>query len=344
MDLKHLDDIKINFIVGIGRSGSTLLVSILNQHPNCISTPELHHFIRFYRKYKNISFVSESLVSDYKNYLELFFSYKVNPLIGPGNYTILDSLKVGEKITYSQLTKLIYLGMYGEKGITNDITVIVDKNPYYTLQLDKILKIFPDAKFIALARDYRGFLLSNIQSKKIGTFEKSTYYHALTWNLFMSKIIAFKNTHNDKIKIIKYEDLVANKEIVVKDMFNYIGLSYIEKVFDFHKTMEKKLSQLHASDKNYERMFNKITTLSNPINKNRVSDWETKLTKNQLKVCDIISIKYARILGYSPRSNYSGIDIYLIYLKCIPSYFKVKIFEWMKSPELHFYYHYKINK
>lgn len=344
MDLKKLDDIKINFIVGIGRSGSTLLVSILNQHPNCISTPELHHFIRFYKKYRNINCVSESLITDYKNYLDLFFTYKVNPLIGPKNNTLLDSLKVGEKISYSQLTKLIYLGMYGDKGLSNDITVIVDKNPYYTLQLDKITKIFPDAKFIALVRDYRGFLLSTIQSKKIGTFKKTPYYHALTWNLFMSKIIGFKKQYPDRIKIIRYEDLVSNKEMVIRDLFNFIGLSFHEGVFDFYKNMKEKLSSINPNDKNYTRMLNKLQNLSSPVNISRIDDWKSNLSSEEIKICDTLCSTYGTYFGYEKETKHTFFDLIKYKIIAFPDFIKVKIYEVLRSPELHLYYIYKIKK
>ena len=112
---QKLDKIELHFIVGIGRSGSTLLTTLLNQTESCISVPEIHHFIRFYNKYKSISTVSKQVIVDYKSYIELFFKYKNNPLVGPVNYTLIDSLKIGDKITYSQLTKLVYLGLYGEK-------------------------------------------------------------------------------------------------------------------------------------------------------------------------------------------------------------------------------------
>jgi len=344
MDLQKLDDIKINFIIGIGRSGSTLLVSILNQHPNCISTPELHHFIRFYKKYKNVNFVSESLISDYKNYLDLFFSYKVNPLIGPKNNTLLNSLKVGEKISYSQLTKLIYLGMYGDKGLSNDIAVIVDKNPYYTLQINKITEVFPDAKFIALVRDYRGFLLSNIQSKKIGTYKKTPYYYALAWNLFMDKIIILKKQHPDKIKIIKYEDLVANKEIIIKDLFKYLGLSYNENVFDFYKSMGENLSSINPADKNYDRMLNKLGNLSLPVNISRTDDWKNKLSFKEIKISDTLCSNYGTYFGYKKETKHTLFDIVKLKILSFPDFIKVKIFEFLKSPELHLYYIYKTKK
>lgn len=52
MNLELLDTIKINFIIGTGRSGTTLLVVLLNQLKNCIATPEIHHFIFFIKNIK----------------------------------------------------------------------------------------------------------------------------------------------------------------------------------------------------------------------------------------------------------------------------------------------------
>ena len=64
MDLKRLDDIKINFIVGVPRSGTTLLSVLLNQYPNCLSLPEVHQLTYFYKKYKNITTITKTLKED----------------------------------------------------------------------------------------------------------------------------------------------------------------------------------------------------------------------------------------------------------------------------------------
>ncbi len=231
MDLKKLDDIKINFIIGPGRSGTTLLVVLLNNQSNCISTPEIHHFIYFYKKYKNIQTVSLDLIEDYKGYLTEFFKYKKNPLIGPMNATLINELRIGEQINYAQFTKLIYLSLYGQKGITNEIHVVVDKNPYYTFHIDKIIQVFPNAKFLALIRDYRAYALSNMQSQKPWISKKSAFYYGHVWNLFLRKIADGKRKHGDAVKIVKYEDLVTNKHQCIKDIMEFFGLIYSESVF-----------------------------------------------------------------------------------------------------------------
>ena len=80
MDFSKYDKIDIHFIIGPGRSGTTLLAMILNQHPNCISTPELKHFVYFYKKYKGITSINKELLEDLSKYFAVVGVTKKNIL------------------------------------------------------------------------------------------------------------------------------------------------------------------------------------------------------------------------------------------------------------------------
>ena len=340
MDLKKLDDIKINFIIGPGRSGTTLLVVLLNNQSNCISTPEIHHFIFFYKKYKDIQSVSLELIEDFKNYLSDFFKYKKNPLIGPVNYTLIDRLNIGDTITYAQFTKLIYLSLYGEKGIANEINVIVDKNPYYTLHIDNIIRIFPQAKILALLRDYRAYALSNMQSQKPWVTKKSPFYYGHVWNLFLRKITEGKRKYSNSVKVMKYEDLVINKTQSVKEIMEFFGLAYSESVFDFHLAMKQKITDMNIPAE-YERMIKKINDLSSPINADRVSSWQKGLLAKDREKLDYISGDIGMLYGYEPQNTASFYKKCSFWFQQLPYYFRVKLYEIASSPKIHFYLMYK---
>ena len=340
MELKSLDNIPLHFIVGIGRGGSTLLVTLLNEYPDCIATPEIHHFIFFYKKYRHVSFVTEELQADYKSYIDAFFKHKNNPLIGPPDNTLLEALKPGEPITYSQLTKLIYLGLYGNKGIRGPIRVIVDKNPFYMLQIDKLTKVFPNARFIGLIRDYRGFTLSYMQSSKPGAARKSIFYYLYAWNLCVSELLKAQQTLGNRLKVVCYEDMALKKEEVVKEIFEFLGLPNDPAIFNFHDAMQAKLNRIHPSDKNYARMQKKITDLSSPIHAGRVYAWKESLSPKNQMICDLFSGQLGKQFGYTS-TTHAGIGNRLFYrLLSFPAWIKVLVFKWMRSPELHFYYKY----
>ena len=60
MNFSKYDKINIHFIIGPGRSGTTLLAMIFNNHKDCVSAPEIKHFVYFYKKHKNITHISKS--------------------------------------------------------------------------------------------------------------------------------------------------------------------------------------------------------------------------------------------------------------------------------------------
>lgn len=341
MDLSTLDSIQIHFIVGPGRTGTTLLVALLNECPDCISTPEIHHFVYFYKKYKNIKAVSSDMIADYKAYLELFFDHKNNPLIGPPDHELIDALHIGQPITYARLTKLIYLGLFGRKGIDQKIRFIIDKNPYYTLKIDMIMQVFPGAKILALTRDYRAYILSNMQSRRPSVTEKSVLYYACVWNLYMRYVAKAEKTYGQAVKVVRYESLALEKEVTMKEIMLFFGLEYSEAVFDFHISMKEKIKLIRIPEKTYDRMMKKIKDLSSPINPSRVDAWKSALSPYDTGQAELISGSLGSRYGYLRTTRVSPLKKMFFYLLALPSYARVKAFEILRSTELHFYYIYK---
>lgn len=343
MDLSRLDTIKINFIIGPGRSGTTLLVVLLNNLQNCISTPEIHHLLYFFKKYRKIQKVSPQVISDYKKYLNYYFEIKKSPLIGPLNMSLIDSLQIGQPITYGELSKLIYLSLYGEKGISYDINVIMDKNPYYTFHIDKIKEVFPEAKFLALIRDYRAYALSNVQSQKPWVAKKSYLYYAHVWSLHLRKISSGKKKYGDDLKIIKYEDLAINKEETFKEIMSFLKIDYTEAIFDFHIAMKEKIKNLYIPSQ-HERMIKKINDLSSPINSSRVYTWQQSLSDENMKRLEFVCEKIGMNYNYFPLKKITVLQKIKYTIIQLPILIRVKLFEVLNSSRIHFHLNYKKNK
>lgn len=333
----RLNKVKINFIVGHARSGTTLLMVILNQHKNCISTPEIHHFVYFYKKYRHVNLVSSQLITDYKTYINRFLDLKRSPLIGPFNETLFDQLKIGEPITYAEITKLAYLSLYGEKGTSNEINVIVDKNPYYTFHIDKIFEVFPDAQVLATVRDYRAYILSNRQSQLPLVKPKSVYYYAMAWNCYIRNIEQAKNKYGNQFKVLRYEDLVESKDLKVKSIVEYFGLSYSDKLLDFYVDMKEKITANKELVNQHERIMKKMYDLSLPINPQRVNSWKEKLSPQEIEMADVICSGMAKSLGYFPIQPMSISQKLYHRILALPAFVRVKAFEVLNSPALFFY-------
>jgi hypothetical protein len=337
MDLNYLDKININFIIGAGRSGTTLLALIINHHPNCISTPELKHFLYFYKKYKNMTEVTQNLLDDLREYFTVVGANKKNVLFNIEDNFYLKNLTIGLKMSYAQLTKYIYVGFFSSVKNMNEITCIVDKNPFYTFHTDKILDVFPDSKFVCIMRDYRAFVLSNRQSQKPFIMVKSVAYYAYAWKEHARKIIQLKQTHPEKLLVVNYEKLVLNKETEIGRIFDFIRVAYSPSVFDFHKTLAEKTAALKPEGKVTERAIKKIMDLSKPINSDRVDSWKKSLTTFQQKNAEYICDEEGTFFGYLANNVPSLMEKLTICLISIPGRIRVTLFYLLNSVRIHHY-------
>ena len=198
---------QIIFVVGMPRSGTSLVEQILSSHKDVYGAGELPF----------MGSLAEKLF--FKNDFELI--YKEFSEIDHSN---LDQIK---KKYFNNLS--IY--NFNEK-------CVVDKAPLNFKWIGLILKIMPNSKIIHCRRDPMDVCWSNYKnffsSKKLNftnKFENLAKYYSFYIDLmdFWSK--QFK----DKIYHLDYEKIVNNSEDEIKKIINYCGIDWDENCLTFYK-------------------------------------------------------------------------------------------------------------
>ena len=329
--LKKPNNIKIHFIIGSGRSGTTLLFHILNNHKNCVSSPEFKHLLLFYKKYHDMKEVTAELLKDVEQFgtimkdaddMSDYYDYSNSKF----------SLTLGEKINYFEFCKRVYYVLANNKENTNQITTIIDKNPNYTLYVDKLNTILPDAKFLCAIRDYRSYVLSNIQSKGYNAKHLPIQYHALVWMFYNKLVLNIKNKYFDKVKIIKYETLVSEKEVSLKEICYFFNIEYDLTTLNFQSSIKQ-----NDDKQRHERITNKMNALSKPINTDRLESWKGVFTNFQLKVIDFWCGNVGGEFGYKTTTKINLFESIAILLISFPYYIRVWTYFKLKSVRLDFY-------
>ena len=323
----------INFIIGMGRSGTTLLTSILNAHSNIYASPE-NNFLLFLAHYLNSK--NEFNKEDIK-YINQILKLNTNTTltVWKGKIETNES-----SLTKEQLIHQIYMSSSIQTKV-KEVKAIYDKNPEYTVHVDVLKTIFPDAKYIAITRNY----LDNIASrKKFGRKLKkqltssdwvSVYILAISWNYYNKKIIRMLG--KEKIYHIRYEDLVEEPVPTLKRLFDFIEIPYEDDVLNYHQNIDLK-SKINSSQLSETQ---KITVkemhgnLEKPISNKRVGVWQQQLTKRQRYVCDVICRKTAEKLGYSDPKEYSL--FYQISISIISIPFKITYHSYLILKDLKYY-------
>lgn len=295
---KTVADIPFFFIIGRPRSGTYLLRSLFDAHPNVTIPTECPMIVNLYPKYGHkTSWQRKDLL---RFYHDVCFH-------GAFRKWDLDKEKLKESLLnyegkhrFQTLIKVVYL--HSESSFPKeDISLIGDKNPVYSTNTEKVLKAFPEAKYIHLTRDYR----DNLHSIKKVDFE-APYVPliAYRWMFSARKILKIKQAHPDQFLTIRYEDLVSAPKKHWKEIADFLGIHYDESVFDFYKYRDASFK--NHPDKEVKKYHQ---SLSDPINTKKIGVWRKTLSEKEVRMCDYVVGKYAELSGYERKFKESSIQL-----------------------------------
>ena len=210
------------FIVGMPRSGTSLVEQIISSHEEVYGAGEL-------------DFLSRSIVKEIQTELygagELdFLSKNIFKEIKTAHIKKIDSKAFYKKITDNYYDSLSSL------NISKDI--FTDKMPLNFRFVGFILSAFPEAKIVHLKRDpiatcwsiYKHYFTSNGNGFASNFDDLASYYL-----MYKSLMDFWHKTFPINIYDISYEDLTLNQEKETRKLLDYCNLSWDESCLNFHK-------------------------------------------------------------------------------------------------------------
>jgi len=299
LTIHEIEKIPIVFIIGRGRSGTSLLQTIFDAHPSVITANESVFILHLKQKYSRVKIWSEDKINEFivDLYKDLKFLHLWNV-----DQTLLRnkiSLYPISEISFSILCKLVYLSVKSPFS-KSKIALIVDKNPIYSFFIDELIELFPNAKFIHLIRDYRDNVISSRKAFGI----KSVTVLAQRWkrqNLYIDKMNV---KHKSIFHLVQYESLVRDAEDTVKEICIFSGILYNQSMLNFHHTTNKIYKENDRENTLLNSIVNKIhLNLLNPINTSQIDKWKVELTKSEIELIDFIAGDYAIKYNYHPTTN-----------------------------------------
>lgn len=190
------------FIVGMPRSGTSLVEQILSTHSLVYGAGELD----FMRKEVNkiLLKIQDNKSIDTNNISDL----KINYIKSLDNMDILES-------------------------------IVVDKMPHNFLYIGFILQAFPDAKIIHTKRDamaicwsmYKNFFPSKALAFSFDMKDLASFYH-----LYDDMMKFWNELYPDKIYNLEYEKLTEYQEEETRKLLEYCELPWEDACLEFHKT------------------------------------------------------------------------------------------------------------
>lgn len=290
---------------------------MLNQHSGILSTTENDFLLYYLKDFFNADLsdknIKEKLISGLlkrKNKVTTIWRLDRN-MIESGE-TFSDYFH-----SYTDFCKWCYL-VYGKKYFGKyQPLMIVDKNPVYTLHIKTLITHFPDSKFIALVRDYRDVISS--QKRFFGLFKLMPMY-GYSWKLNNELIYECSKKYQDKIMVVKYEDLVKTPGMAIKAICGFLNTEYEPGMLEYHKNLAPFIEQISkifsaAQKKGMQEMFGLI---GQPVTEERIGAGMRVLSKSQIRIADFIAGRTGCKFGYLPKYNFNFFEKILLHILTFP--------------------------
>lgn len=276
--IKSLDLSPI-IILGVPRSGTTLLRVLLDSHSQVAGPPETPWILGSYHPETSFRTLTETLCN--------VFTGPVKNLEGITEKVIFDSIR------QSILNILeVYLNTRGKEKI-------VLKTPDDIYYLEFLLQLFPDAKYLHIHRDGRDVAHSTINKKKDffgeafqkGYGEINFYNSVKRWVEWEEKIRkTFKRKSKNQYHRVSYESLINKPKNTLTSICEFMEISFELEMLDY-----KQFSHEYP---NYEAgsfdVRNKTT-----IEKNNSGKWKGNIDAVDLEKVHKEFGKFIKRYGYA---------------------------------------------
>lgn len=260
------DKMKPIFVGGAQRSGTTMLASMIGNHPKIICVPEAQFIVSVYKEKEknNYSYLKTYELIKENKYFKYFWRFNSKD----DNFISNNINKVDD---YSELINLIIRAYCKKNNIKKDFDYWVTHDPHNIINSNYLNSVFINSKFIHIIRDGRAVARS-LKNVDFGVHE--TYFTANMWLKQVSLAISTQMLldKQELFFMVKYEDILEFPEKRLETIADFIGVNY-------------NSNMIFGSDYKNPKVNSKIHSLvGKKPNKNRKNIWKKQLSKKEIKI------------------------------------------------------------
>jgi hypothetical protein len=285
-------DVPIPFVVGVPRSGTTLLRLMLDAHPDLAIPPETFFVPAVAR-----------LAADPDNGGAQFVDALVSSRVWPDFHLAADDLAAAvariDPFTMRAGLQCFYLLYAARLGKTR----WGDKTPGYNTMMTLIESVVPDVHFIHVVRDGRDVALSH-RTANFWWAGDNVGDHARYWRdaIYEARRQA---TVCRRVIEVRYEDLIRQTTATLTRICEFISLPYHPRMAEFHRFSGERLDEfvdLKRQDgsvvKPREERLALHARTRHPPDERRIGRWRTDLTPDEQRAYAAIAGDLLQELGY----------------------------------------------
>lgn len=318
---EELNKISLFFIIGRSRTGTTLLRSMLDVHPRLMVPLECTFMLQLARKYNHIKSWDDKVIAAYLRDLKktwLFYDLQVNDI------KLEEFLcRHAKELNYITVCKAVLMHSPVSTKKT-DLIWVGDKNPSYSVHFDRIFRIFGNqCKYIFMIRDYRDQFVS---LRKAGIEIPGIAVSTKRWVAAFKSFERHSRENAGVFYFLKYEDLVAHPEAMLKEICAFLGILYDPSMLHFNENP----AVLHEK---YSRQIAEgiHQSLLDPVSMDKAGVWKSQLDEQKTGIADFIAGKNSKHAGYEGSGIINPLKYFVLSLPGVILYYFVHFSEKLVS-------------
>ncbi|WP_215607695.1 sulfotransferase family protein [Leptothoe spongobia] len=270
------------FVVGMPRSGTTLLTTMLSAHPHIAISPESHFLTYWIPTYRHLKVEN---TDDFQQFWQL--------------------LSQSKRFSYFDIDADKTLATILAKGSPNPATIFAgwletyaerchkprwgEKTPLHYQHLEQLLTWFPKAQVIWMLRDPRAVTASLLKMTWASNY---THIHAEQW--YRSTQLYERNWHSDpRIKLLRYEDLVQQPDQTLEGIFQFLGEDYPKGLLAQRSTQTMPIVNREGW------ALSHLNQALQPVETTAIDRWKQQLSPNHVAIVNSLTNRLQQRYGYT---------------------------------------------
>ena len=262
----------VPFVVGMNRSGTTLLRMMLDAHPDLTIPPETHFVPDLIKAAREPSATPESA-------LEAMKSAREWGDFGFSDEEMLARLRALPEIKPGPAVRTFYAAYTEQQGKPR----WGEKTPTYVQKMKLIQRAIAEARFVHVIRDGRDVALS-VLDRTVRDLTAADI--ARRWQKKITKAREDSPKLDHYIEI-RYEDLILDTEPILRRVCEFIELPWDDALLSYHERSADRLQEMaralpaegRAKELSVERRMATHAMTTKPPSADRVARWRTQMTR-----------------------------------------------------------------
>jgi hypothetical protein len=279
------------FVVGMNRSGTTLLRMMLDAHPQLTIPPETHFIPDLIKVAREGAATPETL-------LKVIVSQREWGDFGLTEEELLKRFRALEPLEADDAIRAFFDAYAERVGKPR----WGDKTPRYVTRMRLIADALPEARFIHLIRDGRDVALS-VTDRTVKDYTVTRV--AQRWKEKVSKARRDAPLLRHYLEL-RYEDLILDSEAALRKICEFVDLPYDAAMLHYHERAEERLGEMARelpeqggkTRLSVERRLATHARTTEPPDPERVTRWRTEMSAEDRAAFEGVAGDLLAELGY----------------------------------------------